>query len=250
LITFSGLLYDFQASGDFVLAQRDPGFVVQARQVSMAPTQPDVSLNNAVATRMGNVVVTICLGETPLRVDGQLVDLGDGQAVSLPDGVTVSRSGKRYFVTGQSGDSVSATVHEINIDVAVGLDTESGDIGGLLASTNDPIGIKASDGTVFTSPFAFGDLYQHYADSWRVNPSESLLTACGASTEQGIPTKPFYTEDLDPADAKRARDICTMTEMTEGLLDACILDVAVMGDQPVEAYAGRLAPNHVGIVLP
>ena len=53
LATFNGLLYDFQASGDFVLAQVDPDFVVQTRQVSGAPTWPDASVNNAVATRMG-----------------------------------------------------------------------------------------------------------------------------------------------------------------------------------------------------
>jgi hypothetical protein len=254
LITFNGLLYDFQASGDFVLAQRDPDFMVQGRQVSLAPTSPEVAVNIAVATRMSKLVVAICAGETPLSVDGQSVDLGDGEAVSLPDGVTVSRSGNRYFVTSPSGDSVSATLLTTSggfnyLDVGVGLDPESGDIGGLLASTDDPIGITASDGTVFTSPFSFDDLYQHYGDSWRVKPSESLLTVCGAVKEQGIPTRPFSPEDLDPADAERARDVCTKAEMTAGLLDACILDVAVMGDQAVEAYAGRPSPNHVGMVV-
>jgi hypothetical protein len=38
LTTFNGLLYDFQASGEFVLAEVNPDFVVQARQVSGAPT--------------------------------------------------------------------------------------------------------------------------------------------------------------------------------------------------------------------
>ena len=38
LTTFNGLLYDFQASGDFILADSGPDFIVQTRQVSGAPT--------------------------------------------------------------------------------------------------------------------------------------------------------------------------------------------------------------------
>lgn len=253
LITMNGMLYDFQASGDFVLAQRATDFVVQGRQVSLAPAQPDVAANSAVATRIGDLVVAICPAYTPVRVDGQPVDLADGDALALPGGVTVSRHGNRYFVMGQNGESVSATIwtspNGYNyIDVGVILDLESGAIGGLLVSQSDPPGIIASDGTVFTSPFDFGDLYQHYADSWRVTASESLLAACGAAPEAGIPSRPFTPADLDPADAERARDICTQAETTAELLDACILDVAVMGDQAVQAFAGRLPPTTVGAV--
>src|SRR5262249_7638699 len=62
LTTFDGLLYDFQASGDFVVAQVEPDFVVQARQVSGAPTWPNASLNHAVATQMGKTKVAIGVG--------------------------------------------------------------------------------------------------------------------------------------------------------------------------------------------
>src|SRR5262249_51445790 len=61
LFTFNGSFYDFQASGDFVLAEVDPDFVVQTRQVSGAPTWPDASVNHAVATRIGKTRVAICL---------------------------------------------------------------------------------------------------------------------------------------------------------------------------------------------
>jgi len=251
--TFNGMLYDFQASGDFVLAQRDPDFVVQARQVSLAPGSPEVSVNNAVAMRMGEVVIAVCLGQTPLSVGGQPVDLDDGQALSLPDGVNVSRSGNYYFVTGQNGDSVSAGIkiseHNFSyIDVAVSLGTESNNVGGLLGSP-DLGALAASDGTIFSSPFSFSDLYQHYGESWRVNPNDSLLTACGASTEQSIPTEPFYLEDLDPAIAERARAVCIEAAVDGLLLDACTLDVTVIGDHATQTYAGRQAPNHVGMVV-
>src|SRR6185295_2324073 len=41
LRTFNNLFYDFQAAGDFTLAEVAPGFDVQTRQVSGAPTWPD-----------------------------------------------------------------------------------------------------------------------------------------------------------------------------------------------------------------
>lgn len=37
LTTFGGLLYDFQATGDFLLADTGADFLVQTRQVSGAP---------------------------------------------------------------------------------------------------------------------------------------------------------------------------------------------------------------------
>jgi hypothetical protein len=61
LTTFDGLLYDFQAAGDFILAETGPDFVVQTRQVSGAPTWPNASVNKAVATRMGKTRVAVCL---------------------------------------------------------------------------------------------------------------------------------------------------------------------------------------------
>src|SRR6185503_5424999 len=75
LATFGGLFYDFQASGDFVLAQVDPDFVVQTRQVSGAPTWPEASVNSAVATQMGKSKVALCLPGR-LNVDGADAELG------------------------------------------------------------------------------------------------------------------------------------------------------------------------------
>ncbi len=54
LRTFNGLFYDFQAAGDFTLAEVDPGFSVQTRQVSGTPTWPNATVNKAVAARFGN----------------------------------------------------------------------------------------------------------------------------------------------------------------------------------------------------
>jgi hypothetical protein len=67
LTTFGGLLYDFQASGDFILAEIDPEFLVQARQVSGAPSWPNASVNHGVGMRLDGTEVAICL-KPELRV--------------------------------------------------------------------------------------------------------------------------------------------------------------------------------------
>src|SRR5208337_2790706 len=91
LTTFDGLYYDFQASGDFVLAQDGPEFVVQARQASGAPTWPNASVNKAVATQMGKTRVALYIEPTRLVIDGAANNLADGKSIELPTGVQVTR---------------------------------------------------------------------------------------------------------------------------------------------------------------
>lgn len=249
LTTFGGLLYDFQASGDFVLAQLGPDFVVQTRQVSGAPNWPNASINKAVATRMGKTSVAICLAPARLIVDGKTAQLADGKSLSLPDGVDISRKGNVYVIRDQSGDSVRAELHNRYINVRVGLGRWPADVRGLLANAKTVNEIATRDGIVLTNPFSFSDLYHRYADSWRVPAKESLLSVCGdKGIETGIPKKPFYANNLRPSVYKRARTICSAAGVTvPALLAACTLDVAVIGDETAaRVFVGAPAPTAVG----
>jgi hypothetical protein len=250
LSTFNGLLYDFQASGDFVLAQVDPDFVVQTRQVSGAPTWPNATVNHAVATRMGQTKVAICIAPVRLNVNGSYTDLADGKTLSAPDGVDVSRTGNVYFIRNRSGDSVRAELNPTWINVSVGVGRWGAKMRGLLANANGNINqIETRDRTVLTSPFSFEDLYHRYADSWRVSPKESLLTGCGdGEIESGIPQRPFYANDLDPKLRERTQAVCTTAGVKVGpLLDACTLDVAVIGNEGVaKVFVSAPAPFAVG----
>jgi hypothetical protein len=257
LTTFGGLFYDFQASGDFVLAEVGSDFVVQTRQVSGKPTWPDASVNKAVATRMGKTQVAVCLGSAgnettaKLHVDGKATQLDDGKSISLPDGVDILRRGNLYLIMGQSGDSVRAVVHPTWIDVSVGLGRSPAKVRGLIANHNGNVNqIEARDGTVLTTPFPFQDLYHRYADSWRVSPRESLLSACGQEVESGIPSKPFYASDLPPEVREKALAVCIAAGVKPGpLLDACTLDVAVIGNnEATHVFVGAGNPVTVGNV--
>lgn len=253
LYTFGGLFYDFQATGDFVLANVDPDFVVQARQVSGAPDWPDASVNAAVATRMGTTEVALCREPTRLYVDGAETPLGDGGNISAPGGVDVSRSGDVYVITSPSGDTVRAEVRPAAIDAYVALGVSAGTVTGLLANADHDVNkIAASDGTVFTQPFSFDDLYQHFGESWRVPSNESLLSVCGAQTEDGNPGQPFFAEDLDPTTYQSARAVCLAAGVEgEAFLDACTLDVAFFGDDTAaDVFVGLRQPVAVAESAP
>lgn len=257
LTTFGGLHYDFQAAGDFVLAQSDSGFVVQTRQVSAKPTWPDASLNSAVATRMGRTKIALCIapaGNTAARlvIDGKITNLADGKSLELPSGVDVSRKGNVYLMIDPEGNSVHAVVNSINanannwIDVDVGLGHWPAKVSGLLANpSGNANALEARDGTVLAMPVSFADLYGRYGDSWRVQPNESLLSACGGKKiERGNPRKPFYASDLKPKDYERARATCIQAGVKEGVhLDDCTLDVAVIGHKAAtKVFVGRRVP--------
>jgi hypothetical protein len=203
LTTFSSLLYDFQATGDFLLVETGPDFLVQTRQVSGAPTWPNASVNKAVAVQAGKSRVAICLPGR-IVVDGKPKEIPDGGQLALSDSGNLVRRGNTYFVLAPSGDSIRATVNSTYIDVSVGLGRWPAKVRGLLANANGKVNqIEAKDGAVLASPFPFEKLYGHYADSWRVSSNQSILSPCGRSPERGIPKKPFFANDLNPQLARR-----------------------------------------------
>src|SRR5205807_6286086 len=124
---------------DFVVAQLDPDFAVQARQVSGAPTWPNATINKAIATRMGKTTVALCLAPERLYVDGKIADIPDTGVLALPNGVDITRRANMYFITSPSGDSLTATVNPSPgwIDISVGFGRWPANVKGLLANAND-----------------------------------------------------------------------------------------------------------------
>jgi hypothetical protein len=259
LRTFNGLFYDFQAAGDFTLAEVDPGFSVQTRQVSGAPTWPNATVNKAVAARIGKTRVAVCLAppgrdQTPrVHVDGKLTPVDDGKTLELPDGIGISRQGNVYQITSEGGDSVRATVNPTWIDVAVGLGKWPSTAHGLIANVNGNINqIETRDHFVLTNPFNFDQLYHRFADSWRVSARESMLSDCndGKEIESGAPKRAFFANDLEAGVREKAGAVCTAAGVKAGpLLEACTLDVAVIGnDAAAKAFVDAIPPAAVATI--
>ena len=251
LTNFNGLLYDFQASGDFLLAETTPDFSIQTRQTSGAPTWPNASINTAVAMNLSGTRAAVCLAPTRLIVDGTERDLGNDQSLTLPTGVHIARSGNAYLFTRRSGESVRAEVHSpgyINVSVDLGALPQA-KVFGLLGNANGPMGeddLATRQQVVLKQPVTFEDLYHPYASSWRVGPSASMVSSlCGGDrrVDRGFPDKPFYASDLDRDQYERGRAICTEAGVRdESLLDACILDVTVLGTREAAIVFARAHP--------
>jgi von Willebrand factor type D domain len=246
ITTFDGVYYDFQAYGNFLLAQDGPDFVVQARQASGAPTWPNAAVNKAVATRMGATRVAIYIEPTRLDVDGVPTALADGDTILRPTGVQISRVGSVYSISDEHGNRVRAILNStwINVDVGLGLAPHSA-VRGLLGNPGgNGQELVTADNVVLKAPVLFRDLYQTYAESWRVPPKESLFTG---ETKSGIPTKLFYAADLTREQSARALAACKAAGVKNpALLDACTLDTTVLNDKmAVKAFVGVPAPRYV-----
>ncbi|ASW55210.1 VWD domain-containing protein [Plantactinospora sp. KBS50] len=239
--TIAGTLYDFQSSGDFQEALVGTAFEVQTRKDSGAPTWPNASVNKSVATRMGSTKVVLCDGKS-LLVDGRYTDLQSNGAMHLPSGVDIRRSGNVYTVTDDTGNSLRVTVNSTYLDVRVGVGTWPSKVLGLLGNPDgDPTRLEAKDGSQFKLPISFNDLYQKFGPSWRVSPMKTLLAPC-AAVSSGDPAAPFFADNLKEDVRERAAAICLEARVSKAWLDACTLDVAVVGERATAVYAGLPDP--------
>lgn len=258
LTNFNGLYYDFQAAGDFLLAATHPGFVVETRQKSGAPTWPNATVNKAVAVTLGTTHAAVCLDPVRLIVDGERRELGDGGSIAFPDGAEIARGGNVYLFTSPIGETVSAEINSSWINVAVSLDhLPQARVHGLLGNANGNMGeddLATRQGVVLQQPLLFDQFYHLYTNSWRISPRESMLgNLCGESdVETGIPSQPFYAENLAPEVYRRARVLCTDAGVRDPiLLDACTLDTAVLGEAAVRTYVRAHPPrNEERVTLP
>lgn len=245
LMTFDGLFFDFQATGEFLLAQPASDFIVQTHQVSGAPKWPNAAINKAVAVKMGKTSVAICLAPARLEIDGKLAHLDSGRSLSLAGDVTLLRRGDTYFIGRPGGEVVRADVNNNEyIDVYVGHApgaTVRGLLGNANGATSDDIAMQA--GGVLTQPVSFADLYGRYADSWRVPSNQSLLCP-GQKIEHGKPGAPIYANNLTPSQYTLAQGVCAAAGVKDPtLLDACILDVTVIGsNKAANAFVGLTPP--------
>ncbi|RSM73995.1 hypothetical protein DL991_30430 [Amycolatopsis sp. WAC 01375] len=237
-VTFAGLAYDFQASGDFVEAQVGSAFEVQTRKVSGAPSWPNTSVNRSVATRMGTTQVAMCDG-TRLMVDGRPTELASGGSLSLPTGVDIKRAANVYTVTDKDGNGIHVTANAGYTDLEVSLGTWPTRVRGLLGNPDDsPTLLEAKDGTRFRTPIAFGDLYT-FGNSWRVASTASLLRPC-AAVSTGNPTAPFFASNLDYSVRIQSENVCRQAGVLKPLwLEACTLDVAVLGPRAAAVHVDR-----------
>ena len=247
------LSYNFQASGDFQLAavplpSGGRPFNVQTRLIPFA-ANPNLSVSQDIAAQIGPSQVAVCNAPLRLEINRHAVQLANGHRIGLPGGGSVSRQANVYLIRDRHGDSVRAAPKShlgvTYLDTWVGLGRWPTTVSGLLANAgNQANAVESSGGTVLTAPFSFGKFYKQYGNSWRVTPAQDLLSACGTKFASGNPTENYEASSLPHQEFLSAHAICIRAKVrAPALLDACTLDVAVLGKKAVNVY--RTLPTNV-----
>ncbi len=240
LTTFDGVHYDFQASGDFLLAEVLNEFTVQVRQASGAPQWPNAAVNKVVAVRMGSTRIVFSVEPSRVEVNGVAAPGGVERPLMLADGVQLRRQGNVYTVSDKYGNRVRATLNSNWIDTGVMIGHTPSHVRGLLGNPGgNGASLFTSTGKRVAAPVAFKLLYGAFSSGWRVQPKQSLL-GVSRGIKYGVPSRPFYAQDLPAELASRARTLCERAGVRDKtLFEDCVLDVAVLKDETaVRAYAG------------
>ena len=197
MITFDGLYYDFQATGEFVVAKAsvdgtDDGFAVQMRAIEWNQN-PGTSIATEIGAHVGQSVVRFGIDGTPVTVDGASVPgLGStSDTLQLSDGVLSRTGDTSWLLSWNSGESLSVTDtgHCLNFAVTVGPHDAPGSLEGLLGQdTGQANDFQLSDGTVLPQPLSPSMILGQFADTWRVAAGSSLLDAPLAASATGSTT--------------------------------------------------------------
>jgi hypothetical protein len=253
LTTMDGLMFDFQAVGEFVLVDDGADVRVQVRQGRWHGSSDAIAGITAIAARVGGHRVGFYPGEvTPVRVDGVPVDLT--AELALPGGGSIHPLPGAYVVTWPDGAQMHVRVIDPHLDVMVRVPFATAanrHLVGLLGNgdrdpTND---VALRDGTVLPLPVSRADRYGVYADAWRVREAESLFDyppGLGTAdfTDRTLPTKATSAALLSATEHAEAIAACrSLGVVLPALLNACALDYAVGKDpRVIRAYQGMPAP--------
>jgi hypothetical protein len=266
LVTVDGTPYDFQSAGEFVALRDSDGLEIQTRQTPVSTTStlgPNghtglttcVSLNTAVAARVGTHRVSYQpnLNGVPdpsglqLRVDGVLTTLG-ASGLNLGSGGRVAKAGDGIEIDFPNGTVLVVTplfwssysVWYLNVNV-YHTSAVLGVMGAITSGTWLP---RLPDhSSLGPRPVAlhdrYVDLYQKFADAWRVTQATSLFDyAPGTSTATfTLSIWPMenqqcvipQTPPVRPLDPQRALALCRGVAGKQRQAN-CVFDVTVTGE--------------------
>ncbi|MCB1968300.1 MAG: VWD domain-containing protein, partial [Candidatus Accumulibacter sp.] len=250
-VTADGLIYDMQGCGEFVLVETinasDPSpLTVQTRTAMYGP---NVSVNTAVATLVDGHRVTIdTLESEPLRIDGQVTTIASGGSTALGGGQIHFDAGV-YSIVYPTQERLIVTDRGSYVDVRLcaSADRPDGSLHGLLGNfdgnaTND---LATRDGTVLPTQLTFAELYDTFANSWRITQAESLFDyRAGESTAtfsgDNCPIQKTTRASLPADKVAEATALLDAAGITDpALREAAILDYALTCDPSFISSAGQ-----------
>ena len=236
LDTITGLHFDFQAAGEFLIAASQDGtYLIQARQ---QPWGTRVTFNTAIAANVDGDRIGVYAREPSfVLVNGSPVN---ELAIEkrLPHGGLLQRHGGTVNIRWRSGGSLAVTrvFDSLNYSFRPSA-AESPKVSGLLGRGDGSwYRLTGRDGSMIgTSDTDFAaKVYQPVGNSWRVKQSESLFhywpgESTATFTNLNIPSQEVSVNAIGLTRSK-AETICRAVGVhSQPALDDCILDVGVTG---------------------
>ena len=243
ILTYNGLNYNFQDTGDFVLAQsRIPGDNFQI-QMQLAPWYSGASVTTIqeVAIALGSDDVTFAWSRAnTVLVDGAATTLSMANPTLTLSGGTITEVSPTMFnVSWNTGETMTvsytsswASFLPSFIDITDGIPGNAGPgaYAGLQGedegTQND---IQLADGQVLPQPVSTAELYGEYANSWAVTPATSLFDA--PLIPMSAPTDPLTLADLPQNLVNQAAALVASAGITDpGIAADAELDYLATGD--------------------
>lgn len=235
--SLDGLRYDFQSHGDFILVDSPDGTRVEARQL---PYGSGVSVNSAMAARLGGQLVRVWLQPSPgVELDGRPLHGPSPEPVALANGGQLLWHADGVLLRSADGWRVSVRMFKRFLNIAVvPPGSMRGQLRGLLGDGDGDPGndLVGRDGTAYATELELDALYDGFGASWRLHPDKSLLAGLTWPAEvakdgSGRPEVIASLVSLDPQRRWEAEIACGNVGL-EGRpnFDACVLDFAVTGD--------------------
>ncbi len=260
IVTLDKQYHDFQAVGEFVLVESTSGDLkIQVRQEALGTDRlGSVSENTAVATVLAGQRIGI-YRDRGLLINGNPTTIANNDSLIIGDG-RIYREGGEYTIVYGTGDHLVASVsNRVNVSFFA-KEERQGQIKGLLGNFNrDPKDdLTKRDGTVIIPPVTLSQLYNEYADSWRISQAESLFDYqpgqdTNTFTNRNFPRKKVTLRDLDPADIRRA-ELAIGDRISNPIVrEATIIDYILTGfdESIIEEAIASLTPESVlAIVTP
>jgi hypothetical protein len=223
--TFDGQEFDFQGAGEFVLTRSTlPGdtFQVQARIEPEGSVDSSVSIITQIAVAVGSQRVTFAASRPQVVwLDGAPAAISPTSPIlTLAGGTVTEISENQYRVALDTGEVVTVAPFGdgMGLSIALGANQGAGSVQGFLGADDGTANtFELPDGTVLAQPLTQAQLYQTYADAWRVTDATSLLDY-GAGQDTATFTNTTYP-----------REILTLADLPSDLVAAAAAVVAAAG---------------------
>jgi hypothetical protein len=257
--TRDGFDYNFQAVGEFVFTRSSLVDMPLEYQVRYKPVGSDGSMTSAAAVRVGTDRIGIysrSSSQLELKRNGITLsaDVSGFVRTALSDNgyLFYNDRSKQGYVSWKDGSSLSfQNLSPMNGHLELSLNLHGrhrnqiiGLGGNFNLNSNDDLRLR--NGTVLPSTPTFEQLYDQFGNDWRVTTSESLFDygqgeSTATFTDINFPPAPRV---ITPAERTAAEAICRAAGIQDpSILEGCIYDVVVTGDQSLATSAALSDPN-------